>query len=135
MTKSRFPRCRVNGAVVHREGLILTWGDLAGQRSRVTGTAPARETAPVEFGEKSAEVIVLEENEPESVQLGKAGRSHFEEGLNVDREGSYADPGTHKLRRLKPDRAESQRGARRVQSLIARLQWRRCPSAVEASRL
>jgi len=56
---------------VHREGLILTWGDLAGRRSRATGAAPSGETPAVEFGEKSAEVIVLEENEPESVQLGK----------------------------------------------------------------
>jgi len=104
---------------VQGEGLILPWGELAGWRSRATGAAPSGETPAVEFGEQSAEVIVLEANEPESVQLGKTGRSHFEEGLNVNREGSYADPGTHKLRRLKPDRAKSQRGAGRVQSLMA----------------
>jgi len=55
MTKSRFPLCMVNGAVVRREGLILTWGDLAGRRLRVTGAAQAWETALVEPGEKSAE--------------------------------------------------------------------------------
>ena len=120
MTKSSFPLCRVNGAVVRREGLILTWGDLAGRRLRAAGAAPSRETAAVEPGEKSAETVVVEEHEPESVKLSKiAGGPHFDEGLNVDREGSHSDPGTHQLRRLKPDRAESQRGAGRVQSLIA----------------
>ena len=84
MTKSSFPLCMVNGAVVRREGLILTWGDLAGRRSRATGAARVRETACVEPGEKSAEVIVVEENEPESVQLSKiAGGPHFDEGRNT----------------------------------------------------
>src|SRR5215210_6506448 len=102
------------------KALILTSGDLAGRRLRATGAAQTRETAAVEFGEKSAEVIVIEENEPESVKLSKiAGWPHFDEGLNVNREGSYSDPGTQKLRRLKPDRAEPQRGTGRVQSLMA----------------
>src|SRR5438067_12929202 len=51
MTKSCFPLRMVNGAVARREGLILTWGELAGRRFRATGAAPARETAPVEPGE------------------------------------------------------------------------------------
>ena len=120
MTKSRFPLRTVNGEVVRREGLILTSGDLAGRRSRATGAAPARETALMEPGEKSAEAIVVEDNEPESEKLSKiAGGSHFDEGPNVIREGSYSDPRTQQLRRLKPDRAESQRGTRRVQSLKA----------------
>lgn len=90
---------------------------LAGRRSRATGAAPLGETLAVVPGEQSAEIIVIEANEPESVQLGKTGWPHFEEGSNVNREGSHADPGTHLLRRLKPDRAKSQRGAGRVQSL------------------
>ena len=119
-TKSRFPLRTVNGAVVRREGLILTSGELAGRRSRATGAAPARATAPVAPGEQSAEIVVLEVHEPESAKLSKiAGRTHFEEGLNVNREGSYAELVTQKLRCLKPDRAESQRGTRRVQSLMA----------------
>jgi hypothetical protein len=119
MTKSRFPPRTVNGAVVRREGLILTSGDLAGRRPWETGAAPVRETAPEEPGEKSAEAIVIEENEPESVKLSKiAGWPHFDEGRNVNREGSHADSRTHMLRRLKPDRAESRRGTRRVQSLM-----------------
>ena len=75
----------------------------------------------MEFGEKSAEVIVIEENEPESVKLSKiAGWPHFDEGLNVNREGSYSDSRTQHVAALsKPDRAESQRGTRRVQSLMA----------------
>src|SRR5215210_6779198 len=91
------------------------------RRLRTTGAAQTRETAAVEFGEKSAEVIVIEENEPESVKLSKiAGRPHFDEGLNVNREGSYSDSRTQHVAALsKPDRAESQRGTRRVQSLMA----------------
>jgi len=110
----------VNGAVVRREGLILTWGDLAGRRLRVTGAAQAWETALVEPGEKSAEVIVVEENEPESVKLSKiAGGTHFDEGPNVDREGQSTDPETQSRRRLqaRPGRAVS--GLERVQSLMA----------------
>src|SRR5215210_8063662 len=103
------------------KALILTSGDLAGRRLRATGAAQTRETAAVEFGEKSAEVIVIEENEPESVKLSKiAGGPHFDEGLNVNREGSYSDSRTQHVAALsKPDRAESQRGTRRVQSLMA----------------
>jgi hypothetical protein len=120
MTKSRFQLRTVNDAVVHHEGLILTWGELAGRRSRAIGAAQLGETPAVEPGEQSAEAIVVEVNEPESAKLSKiAGWSHFDEGLNVDREGNHSDPGPQKLRHLKPDRAESQRGARRVQSLIA----------------
>ncbi len=120
MTKSSFPLCTVDGAVVRREGLILTWGDLAGRRQRETGAARTRETASVEPGEKSAEVIVVEENEPESVKLSKdAGWSHFDEGSNVDREGSYSDSGTPELRRYKSDQTEPRCGTRRVQSLMA----------------
>jgi hypothetical protein len=122
MTKSCFLLRTVNGAVVHREGSILTQGELAGRRSPAARQAAARpgETPAVVPGEQSAEAIVVEVNEPESAKLSKiAGGSHFDEGLNVDREGNHSDPGPQKLRHLKPDRAESQRGARRVQSLIA----------------
>ena len=115
MTKSRFSLRTVNAAVVRREGLILTWGDLAGRRPRATGAVRARETAPVEPGEKSAKAIVIEENEPESVKLSKiAGWPHFDEGLNVDREGRDSDSGTSKLRRLKSDQTEPRCGAGRV---------------------
>ena len=107
MTKSSFSLRTVNAAVVRREGLILTWGDLAGRRPRATGAVRTRETAGVEPGEKSAEVIVIEENEPESVKLSKvAGWSHFDEGRNVDREGRDSDPGTSTSRRLKSDQTE-----------------------------
>src|SRR5215210_2342497 len=56
MAKSSFQARTVNAAVVHREGLILTWGELAGRRSPVArpAAAPARETAPVASGEQSA---------------------------------------------------------------------------------
>jgi hypothetical protein len=54
-----------------------------------------------------------------------AGQAAFPNGVweravkNVNREGGYSDSGTSKLRRLKPDRAEPQRGTRWVQSLMA----------------
>ena len=108
MAKSSFPPGRVNAAVVRCEGLILTSGELAGRRPRETGAAPARETAPAEPGEQSAEAIVIEEHEPESVKLSKiAGWPHFDEGLNVNREGSYSDPRTQHVAALeaRPGRA------------------------------
>jgi hypothetical protein len=72
----------------------------------------------VEPGEKSAEAIVIEGNEPESVKLSKiAGWSHFDEGPNVDREGRDSDPGTLKPRCLKSDQTEPWCGTGRVQSL------------------
>ena len=120
MTKSRFPLCTVNGAVVRREGLILTWGGLVGRRFRATGAARVWETAFVEPGEKSAEVIVVEENEPESVKLSKtAGWPHFDEGRNVNREGSYSDSGTSKLRQYSSPTGPSRSAEPgRVQSLM-----------------
>ena len=121
MTKSRFSLRTVNAAVVRREGLILTWGDLAGRRSQAErpAAAPLEETPAVEPGEKSAEVIVIEENEPESVKLSTiAGWPHFDEGRNVDREGRDSDPGTLKPRRLKSEQTEPWRGTGRVQSLM-----------------
>lgn len=121
MTKSSFSLRAVNAAVVQREGLILTRGDPAGRRPRAGRPAAvrARETASVEPGEKSAEAIVVEENEPESVTLSKeAGGSHFDEGLNVNREGRDSDPGTSKLRRLKSDQTEPWCGAARIRSLM-----------------
>lgn len=121
MTKSSFSLRTVNAAVVRREGLILTWGDLAGRRPQAgrPAAAPTRETACVEPGEKSAEAIVVEDHEPESVKLSKvAGWSHFDEGLNVDREGRDSDPGTLNPRRLKSDQTEPWRGTGRVQSLM-----------------
>jgi hypothetical protein len=117
MTKSSFSLCRVNAAVVQREGLILTSGDLVGRRSQAErpAAARARETASVEPGEKSAEVIVIEANEPESVKLSKiAGGSHFDEGPNVDRAGRDSDPGTLQPRRLKSDQTEPWSGTGRV---------------------
>ena len=117
MTKSRFPLCTVNGAVVRREGLILTWGGLVGRRSSVARQAAAllEETPAVEPGEKSAEIIVVEENEPESMKLSKmAGWSHFDEGLNVDREGQYSDPETPPRRRLQARPGQAVSGLERV---------------------
>ena len=121
MTKSSFSLRTVNAAVVQREGLILTWGDLAGRRPQAGRPAAvrARETAFVEPGEKSAEAIVVEENEPESVKLSKtAGGPHFDEGLNVDREGRDSDPGTQTVWRHQARPGRATRGAGRVQSLM-----------------
>lgn len=87
-TKSRFQLRRVNGAVVHRNGLILTWGELVGRRSRKAGAAQSGKTPPVEPDEQSAETIVLEANELGLVTSGQPGWPHFKEGLNVNREGT-----------------------------------------------
>ena len=101
--------------------LLLQQANLVGRRPQAERQAAARtrETAFVEPGEKSAEAIVVEENEPESAKLSKeAGWPHFDEGLNVDREGRDSEPGTSKLRRLKSEQTELRRGTGRVESLM-----------------